>query len=171
MPAAGFFLNNEMDDFATAPGKPNLFGLIQGEANAVGAGKRMLSSQSPTIAWRGDGSEVIAVGGRGGSRIPTATLQILLGVLVDHDSLQAAVDRPRIHHQWRPDRIYYETDALSPETRAALSALGHQLEEAPRGIAQAHAVRFLRQEGGARCEAAADPRGGGGSGAIARAWP
>lgn len=171
VPGAGFFLNNEMDDFATAPGKPNLFGLIQGEANAVGPGKRMLSSQSPTIAWRQDGSEVIAVGGRGGSRIPTATLQILLGILLDGDPLQAAVDRPRIHHQWRPDRLFYEPDALSPESRETLEKWGHQLEEVPRGIAQAHAVRFLRTEGRGRCEAAADPRGGGGAGAIASPWP
>ncbi len=171
VPKAGFFLNNEMDDFATAPGKPNLFGLIQGEANAVGPGKRMLSSQSPTIAWRDGGNEVIALGGRGGSRIPTATLQILLGFLVDQDSLQAAVDRPRIHHQWRPDRIFYEPDALSPESRAALLALGHQLEETPRGIAQAHAVHYFKSAGKARCEAAPDPRGGGGSGAVAVPWP
>lgn len=171
VPGAGFFLNNEMDDFATAPGKPNLFGLIQGEANAVGPGKRMLSSQSPTVAWRQDGSEVIALGGRGGSRIPTATLQILLGVLLDGDPLQAAVDRPRIHHQWRPDRLFYEPDALSPESRDALQKWGHQLEEVPRGIAQAHAVRFLREGERVRCEAAPDPRGGGGAGAIAKPWP
>ena len=169
VPEAGFFLNNEMDDFATAPGKPNLYGLIQGEANAVGPGKRMLSSQSPTIAWREDGSEVIALGGRGGSRIPTAALQILIGFLLDGDSLQAAVDRPRIHHQWRPDVLYYEVDALSPESRAALAALGHQVEEFRGSIAQAHAVRFQRQ--GGRCEAAPDPRGGGGSGAVAVPWP
>lgn len=170
VPEAGLFLNNEMDDFATAVGKPNLYGLVQGEANAVGPGKRMLSSQSPTLAWRPDGSEVIAAGGRGGSRIPTAVLQILLGVLLDGDSLQAAVDRPRVHHQWQPDRLYHEADALSPETRAALVAMGHQVELMPT-IAQAHAVRFRRQDGQARCEAAPDPRGGGAHGAIASPWP
>lgn len=170
VPEAGLFLNNEMDDFATAPGKPNLYGLIQGEANAVGPGKRMLSSQSPTIAWRPDGSEVIALGGRGGSRIPTAVLQILLGVLLDGDSLQAAVDRPRIHHQWRPDRLYHEADALSPETRAALASRGHQLELMPT-IAQAHAVRWLRRDGKTLSEAAPDPRGGGAHGAVAVPQP
>jgi gamma-glutamyltranspeptidase/glutathione hydrolase len=169
VPEAGFFLNNEMDDFATAPGKPNLYGLIQGEANAVGPGKRMLSSQSPTVAWREDGSEVVALGGRGGSRIPTAALQILIGFLLDGDSLQAAVDRPRIHHQWRPDVLYHEPDALSPETRAALGALGHQIEEFRGWVAQAHAVRYQRQ--GGRSEAAPDPRGGGGHGAVAIPWP
>ncbi len=166
VPEVGIFLNNEMDDFATAPGKPNLFGLIQGDANAVGPGKRMLSSQSPTIAWRPDGSEVIALGGRGGSRIPTAVLQILLNFLLDHDSLQAAVERPRLHHQWKPDRLFHEPDALAPETKAALLALGHQLEEV-QGGSQAHAVRYLKSPEGAITEAAPDARGGGGHGAIA----
>ncbi len=170
VPEAGLFLNNEMDDFATAPGQPNLYGLVQGEANAIAPGKRMLSSQSPTIAWRGDGNEVLALGGRGGSRIPTAVLQILLGVLVSGYTLQAAVYRPRIHHQWKHDRLYHEADALAPETRAALAARGHQLELMPT-IAQAHAVRYLREDGKARCEAAPDPRGGGAHGAIARPWP
>lgn len=160
VPETGFFLNNEMDDFAAAPGRPNLFGLVQGEANAVGAGKRMLSSQSPTIAWRGE--EAIAVGGRGGSRIPTATLQILLNVWVDEDGLQAAVDRPRLHHQWLPDQLFAEPDALSPETRAVLEARGHHIELLP-AIAQAHAVRRLED---GTVEAAADPRGPGAAGVV-----
>lgn len=159
VPVAGFFLNNEMDDFAAAPGKPNLYGLVQGEANAVGAGKRMLSSMSPTIAWRGD--EAVAVGGRGGSRIPTATLQVLLDLWVDGDSLQAALDRPRVHHQWLPDKIFYEADALSPETRADLERRGHAVEIA-RGIAQVNAVRWHA----GTVEAAGDPRGPGAGGVV-----
>ncbi|HMB54954.1 MAG TPA: gamma-glutamyltransferase, partial [Thermoanaerobaculia bacterium] len=147
------FLNNEMDDFAAAPGVANLYGLVQGEANAVGPGKRMLSSMSPTIAWN-EAGEAVAVGGRGGSRIPTATMQILLALLVDGDELQAAVDRPRVHHQWLPDVIRHEPDALSPETRAALEARGHELEEVG-SVAVAHAVRLLA---GGTAEAAADPR-------------
>jgi gamma-glutamyltranspeptidase / glutathione hydrolase len=159
VPVAGFFLNNEMDDFAAAPGKPNLYGLVQGEANAVGAGKRMLSSMSPTIAWRGD--EAVAGGGRGGARIPTATLQVLLNLWVDGDSLQAALDRPRVHHQWLPDKIYYEVDALSPETRAELERRGHTVEET-RGIAQVNAVRW----DAGTVEAGGDPRGPGAGGVV-----
>ena len=160
VPGAGFFLNNEMDDFATAPGRPNLFGLVQGEANEVGPGKRMLSSMSPTIAWR-DG-EAVALGGRGGSRIPTATLQVLLNLWLDEDSLQAALDRPRIHHQWLPDILYAEPDALSPETRSELERRGHAMEETS-SVAQVHAVRLLPD---GRVEAGADPRGGPGAGRV-----
>lgn len=160
VPEAGFLLNNEMDDFATVPGRPNLYGLVQGEANAVAAGKRMLSSMSPTVAWRGE--EVLALGSPGGSRIPTATLQVLLHVVLDGDELQAAVNRPRIHHQWLPDELVAEPDALSPETRQELSRRGHRLAER-RSIGEVHAVR-RRQDG--TSEAAADPRGPGAAAAL-----
>jgi gamma-glutamyltranspeptidase/glutathione hydrolase len=155
VPEAGFFLNNEMDDFATAPGRPNLFGLVQGEANAVAPGKRMLSSMTPTIAWKG--SEAVALGGRGGSRIPTNTIEVLLNLIADGDSLQTAMDRPRIHHQWLPDRLDAEPDALSPETRAELERRGHEVYVSD-VTAKIHAVR-LRADG--RMEAASDPRGTG----------
>lgn len=157
VPEAGFFLNNEMDDFAAAPGVPNLYGLVQGEANAVRPGHRMLSSMSPTLAWRttSAGEESLALGGRGGSRIPTATLQVLLALLVDGDGLQAAVDRPRLHHQWLPDRLRHEPDALAPETAAALRRRGHELEEVG-DLAKVQAVRRLP---GGTVEAAGDPRG------------
>ena len=160
VPGAGFFLNNEMDDFATAPGKPNLFGLIQGEANAVAPGKRMLSSMSPVIAWKG--KEAYALGGRGGSRIPTNTLQVLLNLLVDGDPLQAALDRPRLHHQWLPDRLDAEPDALSPETRAELERRGHKVEITA-VAAKVHAVHLLPD---GRVEAASDPRGSGVGGVV-----
>jgi gamma-glutamyltranspeptidase / glutathione hydrolase len=165
VPGAGFFLNNEMDDFAAAPGKPNMFGLIQGEANAVRAGKRMLSSMSPTIAWR-DG-EALAAGGRGGSRIPTNTLQVLLNRIVDGDDLQSALDRPRLHHQWLPDVVQAEPDTLSPETRTALESRGHTVEITT-STAKVQAVRWLRTPGGTLVEAAADPRSGGAAGALAQ---
>ncbi|MES1243445.1 MAG: gamma-glutamyltransferase [Acidobacteriota bacterium] len=155
VPEAGFFLNNEMDDFATAPGRPNLFGLIQGEANAVAPGKRMLSSMTPTLAWKGD--EAVALGGRGGSRIPTNTIEVLLNLIADGDSLQTAMDRPRLHHQWLPDRLEVEPDALSPETRAELERRGHEVYVSD-VTAKVHAVR-LRADG--RMEAASDPRGTG----------
>jgi gamma-glutamyltranspeptidase/glutathione hydrolase len=125
VPGAGFLLNNEMDDFATAPGRPNLYGLIQGEANAVGPGKRMLSSMTPTIAWRGQ--QVIVTGSPGGSTIPTTTAQVLLNLMVDGDDLQAAVDRAPVHHQWLPDMLRVEPFALSPETARALERRGHEL--------------------------------------------
>lgn len=161
VPEAGFFLNNEMDDFTAAPGQPNLFGLIQGEANAVGPGKRMLSSMSPTLAWRG--SEAVVTGGRGGSRIPTNTMQVLLRLLVEGDPLPAAEAAPRLHHQWQPDRLEAEPAAFSPEISAELERRGHRLE-----ISDVTAKVFtVRVRADGCLEAAADPRGPG-SGATLR---
>jgi gamma-glutamyltranspeptidase/glutathione hydrolase len=158
VPGVGFLLNNEMDDFAVAPGRPNQFGLVQGEANAVGPGKRMLSSMSPTIAWRD--SEILVLGSPGGSTIPTATAQVLLNLVVDGDELQAAVNRPRIHHQWMPDVIVVEPDALAPETAWELERRGHTLELRDH-LGEVHAVRA---RAGGVVEAAADPRGPGDAG-------
>jgi gamma-glutamyltranspeptidase/glutathione hydrolase len=160
VPGAGFILNNEMDDFATAPGVPNYFGLLQGEANAVGPGKRMLSSMTPTIAWRG--SQVIVIGSPGGSKIPTATAQVLLNLIVDGDGLQAAVDRPRIHHQWMPDLLFAEIDTLSPESRRALERRGHEIRLVDQ-IGEVSAVRGLV---GGEMMAAQDPRGPGVAGVV-----
>jgi len=170
VPEAGFFLNNEMDDFAAKPGRPNLYGLVQGEANAVRPGRRMLSSMSPTLAWRtvpqgdlqGGGLEAVAVGGRGGSRIPTNTAQVLLHLMVDGDALQEALNRPRIHHQWLPDVLVHEPDALAPEVAAALQDLGHTLEASDR-TAKVHAVRRLPD---GIVEAAREPRGAGAAGVV-----
>ena len=160
VPEAGFFLNNEMDDFAAAPGRPNMFGLVQGEANAVAPGKRMLSSMTPTLAWKGE--EAIALGGRGGSRIPTNTIAVLLNLIVDGDPLQTALDRPRLHHQWMPDQLEVEPDTLSPETRTALEQRGH-LIKVNTLTAKVHAVR-RRADG--RVEAGSDPRGTGRGGIV-----
>lgn len=157
---AGFFLNNEMDDFTTVPGKPNLFGLIQGEANAVAPGKRMLSAMTPVIAWKG--KEAVALGGRGGSRIPTNTTEVLLNVIVDGDPLQAALNRPRLHHQWLPDRMEVEADTFSPETRAEIDRRGHQVQVSST-TAKIYAVRLLPD---GRAEAASDPRGSGTGGVV-----
>jgi gamma-glutamyltranspeptidase/glutathione hydrolase len=160
VPGVGFLLNNEMDDFAAAPGKPNLYGLIQGEANAVGPGKRMLSSMSPTVAWRA--GETVALGSPGGSTIPTVTVQVLLNLLVDGDELQAAVNRPRIHHQWMPDRIVVEPDALAPETAWELERRGHELKSRGK-LGEVCAVRIAPD---GTVEAAADPRGPGAAGVL-----
>jgi gamma-glutamyltranspeptidase / glutathione hydrolase len=158
------FLNNEMDDFATAPGRPNLFGLIQGEANAVAPGKKMLSSMAPTIAWRAtpEGEESIALGGRGGSRIPTHVAQVLLNLMVDGDSLAEAMGRSRLHHQWLPDRIEIEADTFSPETRDELARRGHSIEPATLG-ARVFAIHRLPD---GRIEAAGDPRGPNGAAVV-----
>ncbi len=164
VPGAGFLLNNEMDDFTTAPGAPNAYGLIQGESNAVRPGKRMLSSMSPTILWRGE--EAIAIGSPGGSRIPTASVQVILALVVDGDGLQAAVERPRVHHQWLPDAVVVETGALRSEVRAELERRGHALKEATWRVGEVDAVR-RRADG--RVEAAADSRGPGGAGVVREA--
>jgi gamma-glutamyltranspeptidase/glutathione hydrolase len=99
VPGLGFLLNNEMDDFTSRPGSPNLFGLVQGEPNAIVPGKRPLSSMSPTIVVRGNDLYMI-LGGPGGSRIPTAVLQVFLNVVDFGMNPQEAVDAPRFHHQW-----------------------------------------------------------------------
>jgi gamma-glutamyltranspeptidase/glutathione hydrolase len=163
VPGAGFFLNNEMDDFTTALGQPNDYGLVQGSANLVRPGNRMLSSTSPTIAWRDD--EAIALGGRGGSKIPTATLQVLLGVIVDGLDLQTAIDRRRLHHQWLPDRLLVEDGALSPEAAAELERRGHKIyvERDLLQLPKVHAVRILET---GEMEVGADPRGPGVGGIL-----
>ncbi len=157
---AGFFLNDEMDDFAAAPGQPNLFQLIQGEANAVGPGKRMLSSMAPTLAWKG--TEAVAFGGRGGSLIPTHTLQVLLNLILDGDSLQAALTRPRLHHQWLPDQLQAEPDALTLEVIAELERRGHKVKINPASC-KIHIVHLFAD---GRMEAASDPRGTGVGGVV-----
>ncbi len=124
----GFFLNNEMDDFTTRPGQPNLFGLVQGPQNAIAPGKRPLSSMSPTILTR-DGKPVMVLGSPGGARIITITLETILN-LVDYGmELQEAVDAARFHHQWLPDEIYVETRGFSPDTKAKLEAMGYKVTE------------------------------------------
>jgi gamma-glutamyltranspeptidase/glutathione hydrolase len=155
VPRLQILLNNEMDDFAAAPGSPNLYGLVQGEANAVGRGKRMLSSMSPTVAWRGD--DVIALGSPGGSRIPTATSQVLLAVVVDGQGLERAVAAPRLHHQWLPDEILAEPGALAAAGLDGLRRRGHAIRSVER-LGEVHAVRRTAE---GVLEAVADPRGPG----------
>ncbi len=123
----GVLLNDEMDDFAARPGKPNLFGLVQGERNKVEGGKRPLSSMTPTIVLRKDGTFWFALGARGGPRIISAVIQTVINV-IDHDmDIRAAIDAPRIHHQWLPDEILYEPYGLSPDTMNVLRGYGHKL--------------------------------------------
>jgi gamma-glutamyltranspeptidase/glutathione hydrolase len=128
VPGAGFLLNDEMDDFAGKPGSPNLFGLVQGEANAIAAGKRPLSSMVPTIVLR-DGKPFLALGAPGGSRIITAVLQVMLNVMDFGMNIQDAIDFPRVHHQWKPDRLDIER-GISPDTIVLLKKAGYHIEEA-----------------------------------------
>jgi gamma-glutamyltranspeptidase/glutathione hydrolase len=122
----GVLLNDEMDDFTSKLGVPNLYGLVQGEANAIAPGKRPLSSMSPTIVSK-DGRPVMVVGTPGGSRIITAVLHTVLNVIDYGMNVQEAVDAPRFHQQWLPDLTNVENFAISPDTRKLLEAAGHKL--------------------------------------------
>jgi gamma-glutamyltranspeptidase/glutathione hydrolase len=125
----GVVLNNEMDDFTVKIGVPNLYGLVQGEANAIAPGKRPLSSMSPTIVTK-DGKPVMVVGTPGGSRIITAVLHTIINVIDYGMNVQEAVDAPRFHQQWLPDLTNFEPFAISPDTHKILVAMGHKLGNA-----------------------------------------
>lgn len=125
-PGLGFLLNNEMDDFSATPGKPYVSGWVQGEANSIQPGKRPLSSMSPTIVVR-DGKLFMVLGAPGGLRIITGVLQVLLNVVDFEMNIQDAIDRPRFHHQWKPDRLSME-EGFSPDTVALLGARGHSIQ-------------------------------------------
>jgi gamma-glutamyltranspeptidase/glutathione hydrolase len=155
VPGAGFLLNNEMDDFSAKPKAPNMFGLIQGESNAIEAGKRPVSSMTPTILTRG-GKLYMVAGGPGGSRIPTAVLQVILDVIDFGMNAQDAVDTPRFHHQWMPDRLSLER-GFSPDTIALLKARGHEIDEASGSGSVAAVVEAIVNDGG-WLQGAADPR-------------
>ena len=143
---AGFLMNNEMDDFAIKPGIPNLYGLVQGEANAIHPRKRPLSSMTPTLVMRDD-QPWFALGSPGGGTIINTVLQVVLNV-VDHGmDLQQAVDAPRVHHQWLPDSIDWEPHGLTPDTRAALDRMGHVFRAAPRVLGDVHAIMIERGTG------------------------
>ena len=125
---AGFLLNNEMDDFTSAPGKPNMFGLVQGEANAIVPGKRMLSAMTPSIVLDTAGALYMVLGTPGGPTIITTVSQVLLNVIDQKMSLADAVAAPRFHHQALPDIIRSERGGLSDETIHALEAMGHAVD-------------------------------------------
>jgi gamma-glutamyltranspeptidase/glutathione hydrolase len=130
----GVLLNNEMDDFAIAPDVPNTWGLVGGEANALRAGKRPLSSMAPTIVESpgGGGRPALVLGSPGGATIITSVLQVLVNVLDHGMSLEDAVAAPRIHHQWLPDVVRHEPYALPADVAQALVARGHALERTAR---------------------------------------
>ncbi|WLQ13361.1 gamma-glutamyltransferase [Hahella aquimaris] len=149
---AGFLLNNEMDDFSAKPGVPNAYGLLGGEANKIEGNKRMLSSMSPTIV-KNKGKNFLITGSPGGSRIITTTLQVIMNVIDHRLNIQAAVNAPRIHHQWSPDEIRVE-EGLSPDTVKLLEGMGHAVnQKAAMGASQS----ILIDENGVFF-GAADPR-------------
>ncbi|MBV9214962.1 MAG: gamma-glutamyltransferase [Acidobacteria bacterium] len=136
----GILMNDEMDDFAAQPGTPNMFGLIQGEKNAVQPGKRPLSSMTPTIVLKPDGTLWFALGARGGPRIISAVIQAVINVIDHGMDIQAAIDAPRIHHQWMPDEMWYEPSGFSPDTIAVLAEMGHKFKKKPENVASATGI-------------------------------
>jgi gamma-glutamyltranspeptidase/glutathione hydrolase len=152
-------LNNEMDDFAAKPGVPNMFGLIQGERNAVAPRKRPLSAMTPTFVMRKDGSLWFTIGSPGGPTIINTVLQVITNIVDYNMNIQQAIDAPRIHHQWLPDEIAYEPFKLSIETQSALESLGHKLVSNPRFMGDAHGI-MIETRTGARL-GASDPRNDG----------
>ncbi len=144
VPSLGFLLNNEMDDFASKPGVPNMFGLVQGEANTIAPGKRPLSSMTPTIVLK-DGKFFMALGAPGGARISTAVLQVILNVVDFGMNVQDAIDAPRFHHQWLPDTLSLER-GISPDTVAILKSHGYDVDYAP-GVVLAQVAAILNDGG------------------------
>ena len=125
---AGFLLNNEMDDFSAKPGSPNGYGLVGGIANAIEPGKRPLSSMTPTIVFDKSGAPILATGSPGGSTIITIVMQMLLNIIDFDMNVAEATAAPRIHHQWLPDRVFYEA-GVSADTLQVLREMGHQLND------------------------------------------
>ncbi|MDH7515344.1 MAG: gamma-glutamyltransferase [Bacteroidota bacterium] len=154
---AGFLLNNEMDDFSIRIGEPNQFGLAGSPCNVIRPGKRMVSSMTPVIVVKND-RPVFILGSPGGSRIVSTVLQVFRNVLEHGMALDSAVAAPRVHHQWRPDTLYYEEDSIPAEVADTLRAMGHALVPT-RPFGRIDAVLY---NGRARLyEGCSDPRGNG----------
>ena len=152
----GFFMNNEMDDFSAAPGQPNMFGLVQGEANAIQPGKRMLSAMSPTIVLDPNGNVLMVTGAAGGPTIITATMEVILNVIEHGMTLADAMRAPRLHHQALPDQLDYEQRGLTAAVVDSLKAMGHTVATRT-GLATVNSI--LRVPGG--WHGVGEPRSGG----------
>ncbi len=142
---AGFLLNNEMDDFSAKPGTPNQFGLTGSEANSIQPGKRMVSSMTPTIVLK-DNKPFLVVGSPGGSTIITTVLQVILNVLDFNMNVQQAVDLPRFHHQWLPDRIDYERFGMPKDVKENLIKLGEHIGK-QRMLGRVQAIKIDWEKG------------------------
>lgn len=139
--SAGFLLNNQMDDFSIKPGFPNMYGLVGGETNSIQPGKRMLSSMTPTIVEK-EGKLFLVAGSPGGSTIPTSVFQVITNVIDFEMNIQDAVNAGRFHHQWLPDWISYEKNAIDSITGQELMVMGHQLKERS-SIGSVNAIMIL----------------------------
>jgi gamma-glutamyltranspeptidase/glutathione hydrolase len=151
---AGFFLNDEMDDFSVKPGTPNYFGLVGYEANAIAPNKRMLSSMTPTILTK-DGKLAMVVGTPGGSTIITSVFQTIVNVIDFGMNMQQAVNAKKFHHQWLPDRVDIEPNALKPDVQQRLEAKGYTFYKRS-GIGRVDAI-LVTKDG--KYQTGADPRG------------
>ena len=152
----GFFFNNEMDDFSSKPGEPNMFGLIGAKANEIAPEKRMLSSMTPTIVEK-DNKLWMVVGTPGGSTIITSVLQTILNVYEFNMGMQESVNQPRFHHQWLPDVIMIEPNQFDRNVINQLKSIGYAIDERnSRIIGKVDAILVLNN---GKLEAGADPRG------------
>ena len=155
---AGFMLNDEMDDFAAQPGMPNMYGLVQGESNAIQPGKRMLSAMSPTIVLDKNGAVLLVVGAAGGPTIITGTSQVILNVIQNRMSLSDAMRAPRIHHQALPDSMTFEDGGITAPVLDSLRKMGHAMRM-QRALVNINAI--MRVNGG--WEGVPEPRRSGGA--------
>jgi gamma-glutamyltranspeptidase/glutathione hydrolase len=155
---AGYLLNNEMDDFTSKPGAPNQFGLVQGRANAIEPGKRMLSAMTPTIVVDPDGRTELVTGTPGGPTIITTVFQIVTDHIDFGLPVQSSVNAPRFHHQHLPDTVRYEPSGLSPVVIESLRRRGHVLAERDETSGGVQSILVTRD--GSRL-GASDPRVGG----------
>jgi gamma-glutamyltranspeptidase/glutathione hydrolase len=157
IPGGGFLMNNEMDDFAAQPGTPNMYGLVQGEANAVGPGKRMLSAMSPTIVLDPHGQVLLVIGSAGGPRIITGVAQIILNTIDHRMSLYDAMAAPRMHFQGLPESVAMDRNGFEQGVLDSLTAMGWKFDG---GSASSSNIAIRRVRGG--WEGAFDPRTSGG---------
>ena len=158
VPGTGIILNNEMDDFSIHPDTPNKWGLVGGDANAIEAKKRPLSSMSPTLVLR-DNEPVLVLGSPGGPKIITSVLQAIVNVIEYNISLDIAVAGGRIHHQWLPDRVFIERGLYPGDTIEGLRAIGHDVEETDKSFGEIQAIQRLSDGG---LLGISDPRRSGG---------
>jgi gamma-glutamyltranspeptidase/glutathione hydrolase len=151
---AGFFMNDEMDDFSIYPGVPNMYGAIGGDANAIMPGKRMLSSMTPTIVLK-DNKPFLVVGTPGGTTIPTSVFQTIVNIIEFNLSTEDAVWKPKFHHQWLPDTLDVEK-GFPQDTKDALQKMGYAIKQR-NGIGRTEVIKVLPN---GKFEAVADKRGG-----------